>query len=121
MSVHILGPDTGTKDIPIYVPWKNCSLVYAYTVTTVAEGNVNAVGIDLELNAASGSAIGTITVTKNAAVGDVHEVGTITRANAIALDRGDTSRDAVNIEITSAGTTAWQGTLFMYFERDVGY
>ena len=121
LSVHILGPDTGTKDIPIYVPWKNCTLAYAYTVTTVTEGNVNNVGIDLELNAASGSAIGTITVAKNAAVGDLDEIGTITRANARDLNRENTSRDAVNIEITSAGTTAWQGTLFMYFERDVGY
>jgi hypothetical protein len=107
----------GTVDVPVYIPWESCRLVYAYTVTTVAEGNDAAVGIDLELNAASGSAIGTITVTQNAAVGDLHEIGTITEANAENLSALDSARDAINAEITgtvSGGT--WQGMLYLYFE-----
>lgn len=107
----------GTVDVLVYVPWENCRLAYAYTVTTVAEGNDADVGIDLELNAASGSAIGTITVAQNAAVGDIDEIASITEANAENLSATNSARDAINIEITgtvSGGT--WEGMLYMYFE-----
>ena len=107
----------GTCDVPVYIPWENCKLTYAYTVTTVAEGNDGTVGIDLELDAADGSAIGSIAIAQNASVGDIDEIGTITEANAENLSAIISDRDAINIEITgtvSGGT--WEGMLYMYFE-----
>jgi hypothetical protein len=106
----------GTVDVLVYVPWENCQLTYAYTVTTVAEGNDGTLGIDLELNAASGTAIGSIAVAQNASVGDIDEIDAISSAgeNLSALDP---ARDAINIEITgtvSSGT--WEGMLYLYFE-----
>ncbi len=117
ICVHLVGPNTATVDIPVYVPWKECQLTYAYTVTTVAEGNVNAIEIDLELNAASGTEAMTITVAQNASVGDIDEATVTTASAAEHLGRDDTSRDAINIEMASAGATSWQGMLYMYFER----
>lgn len=118
LSIHLVGPDTATTDQAVSIPWKDCRLTYAYTVTTVAEGNQGAVGIDFELDAADGSAIGTITVAQNSAVGDIAEIASIDDAYANNLDRADTSRDAINVEVTCGATTTWQGTLFMYFERN---
>jgi hypothetical protein len=121
LSIHVVSPSSTNDDRAVSIPWKNCTLTYAYTVTTIAEDGTNAVYLDLELNAASGSAMGTITVAQSAPVGDIDEIGTLTRANCIALDRDDAARDAINIEATSAGANTWEGTLFLYFERDVGY
>lgn len=117
LSIHLAALSTSTLDIPVYVPWDSCRLVHAYTVTTVAEGNVNAIEIDLELNAASGTEIMTITVAQNAAVGDLDEATVTTAAAQLNLGRQDTSRDAINIELASAGASSWEGMLFMYFER----
>ena len=117
LSVHLVAPNTATGDVLVYVPWKECQLTHAYTVTTVAEGNVNAIEIDLELNAAGGTEAMTITVAQNASIGDIDEATVTTAAAQVNLGRHDTARDAVNIEIASAGATSWQGTLFMYFER----
>lgn len=118
LQVYLVGPDTATVDIPVYVPWDRVRMTYCYTVTTVAEGDVNDVEIDLELNAASGTEIYTITVAQDSAVGDLDEGTLTTAAAARNLGRHDTARDAVNIEVASAGTTTWQGILFMYFEPD---
>ena len=121
LGVHLIGPQTATTDVLVYIPWKHCRLAYAYTVTTVAEGNVNAVNIDLELNSnAAGQNAMEIDVAQNAAVGDIDEATIITAADCKNLNRDDTSRDAINIELTSAGNTSWQGMLYMYFERDIG-
>ena len=54
LSVHLDGGG-GVVDVPVYIPWKHCKLVYAYTVTTVGEGNNAAVALDFELNAAGGT------------------------------------------------------------------
>jgi hypothetical protein len=121
LSIHIVMAQTGNDDRAVYIPWKNCTLVHAYAVTTVAEGDTNPVYLDLELDAASGSMIGKITIAQDAGVGDVDEIASIERAYVTALDRDDSTRDAINIEATSASTTSWEGTLFMYFERDMGY
>ena len=117
IGVHLVAPSNATADVPVYVPWKECNLVYAYTVTTVAEGNVGAVEIDLELNAASGTEIMTITVAQNAAIGDLDEATFTTLSASKALDREDTARDAVNNEIAGGTSNTWQGMLYMYFER----
>lgn len=117
LAVALTAPSNATADVLVYVPWKECNLVYAYTVTTVAEGNVAAVEIDIELNAASGTEIMTITVAQNAAIGDIDEATFTTETAGRALDRGNTARDAVNIEIAGGTSNTWQGMLYMYFER----
>jgi len=124
LSCYVIGPDTATVDQAIYVPWRNCRLEFAYAVTTKAEGNVNAVALVFELDAASGTEIGGITVAQNSSVGDIDEIsftaGTTAYDARNHLDRGDTSRDAINIQTTSAGTTGWEGMVYMYFVRDDG-
>lgn len=116
LAISLKAPSNATADVPVYIPWKHCKLVYAYTVTTVAEGNVGAVNIDLELNAASGSAMGEIDVAQNAAIGDIDEM-TITGADACEnLSSDDTARDAVNIEIAGGTSNTWVGMLYLYFE-----
>ena len=117
IPVHLVGPSGATADLAVYVPWKDCNLVYAYTVTTVAEGNKGAVEIDLELNAASGTEIMTITVAQNAAVGAVNEASFTTKSAGQALTRSNSSKDAVNIEIAGITDNTWEGMLYMYFER----
>ena len=117
LAVHLVAPSNATGDVLVYIPWDSCRLVYAYTVTTVAEANVAAVEIDLELNAASGTEIMSITVAQAAAIGDIDEATVITAAAQENLGRKDTSRDAINIEIAGGTSTLWQGMLYMYFER----
>ena len=73
--------------------------------------------IDLELNAAGGTEIMTITVAQNAAIGDVDEASYTTESASENLDRTDTAKDAINIEIAGSASTTWQGMLYMYFER----
>jgi len=118
LAVHLVAPSGATGDVPVYVPWKNVRLTYAYTVTTVAEGNQGAVNIDLELNAASGTGMMEIDVAQNAAIGDLDEASVTTASACRNLGRHDTARDAVNVEITGAGSTTWQGMLYLYFESD---
>ena len=77
--------------------------------------------IPTKFTASAGTAIGTITVAQDSAVGDIDELtiasGT-TYTAAGRLDRGNTSRDAINLETTSAGNTSYQGVVYMYFVRD---
>jgi len=119
LAVHLISPAGTTVDIPVYIPWESCKLTYAYTVTTVAEGNDAAVGIDLELDAASGTAIGTVTVAQNASVGDLDEIVFAATPSAAGenLSALISGRDQINLEVTGDNTTAtWQGMLYLYFE-----
>ena len=116
LSIQLAALAAGTAtDTPVYIPWKNCKLAYAYTVTTTAEGDKGAVTCKLELNAASGTEIGTITIAKNAAVGDIDEIVFATESAGEDLHFDVSDRDAINIETDGVATTTWQGTLFMYF------
>jgi hypothetical protein len=116
LTVDLVALSAGTAtDTPIYIPWKNCKLAYAYTVTTVAEGDKGAVTCKLELNAVSGSEIGTVTIAKNAIVGELDEIVFATESYGENLHSDVSDRDAINIETDGVSTTAWQGTLFMYF------
>jgi hypothetical protein len=120
LAVHLRAVGGSTLDLPIYVPWENCCLAYAYVVTTVAEGNKGTVEIDLELNAASGTEIMSIQVAQNAAVGDIDEASFTSGATGEQagqnLNADVAARDAINIELASTAATTWRGTLFMYFE-----
>ena len=116
LSIQLAALAAGTAtDTPVYIPWKNCKLAYAYTVTTTAEGDKGAVTCKLELNAASGTEIGTVTIAKNAAVGDIDEIVFATESAGEDLHFDVSDRDAINIETDGVATTTWQGTLFMYF------
>jgi hypothetical protein len=122
LSVYLKAPTDGTvADQAVYIPWKNCKLMFAYIVTTVAEGNKGAVEVDLELNAASGTEIFSLQVAQNAAIGDIDETtldGYTTESAARNLNSDASDRDAINVEVDGANTTTWEGNLFMYFERD---
>jgi hypothetical protein len=123
LSTYVYGAPSGTTDQIVYIPWRRCRLVYAYAVCTVAEGNQGGVLIDFELNATSGTAIGTITIAANSAVGDVDELTIAAGATYDAagnLDRENTARDAINLEITGAGANTYEGMIYMYFVRDNG-
>ena len=116
----VLGPITCARaaletNIAVYVPWKNCKLVHAYAVTKVAVASAN-YEIDLELNAAAGTEIMTITVaTSGSAIGTIAEATFSDATAGYDLDRDNADRDAINIEI---GGNAGAGTvdIFMYFE-----
>jgi hypothetical protein len=117
LHVHLVA-DTGGAEVnlPVYVPWEKCRLAYAYTVTTVAEGDKGDVDILLELDAADATAIMGITVLKNAAVGDIDEATFSAEASGLNLGADISARDAINISVDSVNTTTWQGSLYMYFE-----
>jgi len=107
-------------NIPVYVPWRSCKLSYAYTVCTTAVDTAGAMEIDLELNAASGTEIMTITVAANAAVGDIDEATFTSQAAGKNLSYDDAARDAINVEVDGSSTGTGQVMLYMYFEPWAG-
>jgi hypothetical protein len=116
LSCHLVNSASAT-DVPIYVPWKRCKPVYAYTVVTEAIDTSGAMEIDLELNAAGGTEFASITVAKSSAVGDIDEA---TMASYPSCDREDTSIDAVNAEIDGGAAASGSVMLYVYFESDRG-
>jgi hypothetical protein len=124
MILHTMLNNADNANVIVYVPWKSCKLVFAYTVVTTA---IDAGGcvLTLELNAAGGSAMYTITVAGSAPVGAIDE-GTKPAsisyetwdANRGQLDRSNTSRDAINIDINGDASPAGTMWLTMYFEHD---
>ena len=126
MILHCMLHNADNENVPVYVPWKSCKLVHAYTTILTAIDAGTGTVLTLELDAAAGSAMYTITVAASAAVGDIDEGTKPTTisyatwdANRGQLDRSNTSRDAINIDINGDGTgdagTMW---LTMYFEHD---
>jgi len=113
ICTQILNVATAT-DYPIYVPWNDCELVYAYALTTVASDNNSDVALKFELNAASGTSLGTMTITKNSSVGTVTDWTAGTR---VRLSADNTSLDAVNIEIDGDASPSGEFMIYMYFEK----
>lgn len=118
LSCHITNTAASTN-VPIYIPWEYCQLDYSYTVTLVANDATGDVEIDLELDAASGTEMHSITIaTSTAAVGVIDE-GTVTTQSACEnLGRHNTSRDAVNVEVDGGATPTGSFMLYMYFISD---
>jgi hypothetical protein len=81
-------------NIPVYVPWRNCQLSYAYAVVTTVVDTAGAMNIDLELNAAGGTAMMNISAT-GATIGTIHEATVTSRSACRHLDSQDSARDAV--------------------------
>lgn len=117
LSVYVPNSASAT-DIPVYVPWNRCQLTYAYTVVNSAIDTAGAMEIDLELNAASGTEMMSITVAANSSVGTIDEA-TVSSASACkGLNYSDTSYDAVNIETDGSASASGGVMLYMYFESD---
>jgi hypothetical protein len=116
LSVHLAALSAGTEtNVLVYVPWKNCKLAYAYTVTTTPEADKGTVAVVLELNVADGTEIGAIEVGKNALAGDLDEMAFTYEYAGENLHSDVSDRDAINISLDGTSTTTWRGTLFMYF------
>lgn len=114
LSVYVPNSSASTN-IPVYIPWKNCELVYAYTVAVGVVDGTGDMEIDLELNAAGGTEMMTITVAASAAIGDIDEA-TVSSADACKnLDRNNSDRDAVNIEVDGSADATGAVMLYMYF------
>jgi hypothetical protein len=111
-------PNANNHNIIAYVPWKNCRLSYCYTVvTTVIDNNSDDMVLTLELNAAAGSTMASITIAKNSAVGTV-DTPTLTAANCRKLDRDDSTRDAINVDVNGDSSASGAVMLYLYFESD---
>jgi hypothetical protein len=74
--------------------------------------------IDLELNAASGTEMMSITVAASAAVGDIDEATVSTPSACANLSRENADRDVVNIEVDGSTTGTGGVMLHMFFESD---
>jgi hypothetical protein len=116
LCVHV--PNSASEtNMPIYVPWKRCQLSHAYSVVSEAIDTAGAMEIDLELNAAGGTEMMSISVAANSSVGDIDEA-TVSSASACkGLSYDDSSYDAVNVEVDGGGGTG-SVNLFLYFESD---
>jgi len=116
----LINNSASETNLPVYVPWKRCKLSYIYGIVTTVIDNTADLEIDFELNAASGTEMMTMTVTKNSAVGTVFEA-TVSNADACKnLSSDNTSRDAVNVEVDGSSTGTGQMMLYMYFEAYAG-
>ncbi len=119
LSLAISNSSAAT-DIPVYIPWKNCELVYAYTVVTTAIDATGGMEVDLELDTAGGTEMMSISIAGSASVGDIDEATISSAAACKNLDRDDADRDAVNVEIDGSADAAGAAMLYMYFES-TGY
>ena len=109
-------------EILIDVPWKNCRMTYCYLSILEPNAVTSAGGaIDVELNAAGGGDLYAITIGASAASGSqIAGVldSTSGAANRKNLDRDDTNRDKINLEVTIGDSNGWDGMLYMYFEPE---
>jgi hypothetical protein len=117
LSCYVLNSASETN-VPIYIPWRNCRLAHAYTVVVGVVDGDGAMEIDLELNAAAGTEMMTITVAASAAVGDIDEATVSTQSACENLSRDNADRDAVNIEVDGSTTGTGGVMLHMFFESN---
>jgi len=116
LMVHLVNSAAETN-VPIYIPWNKCRLMYGYAIVTSAIDGSGAMEIDLELDAADGTAMATVSVTASDAVGTVTELTISDEAACSNLSRADTSRDAINFEIDGSSGAAGEVDVILYFER----
>lgn len=111
---------TADVDLCVKIPWENCRLVYAYANTTMVVATAN-MAITLELDAAGGTSMATITLpTASSAIGDTAEWVVVSAAACKNLGRQDTSRDAINITVTGSDTHEGAADVYMWFEPELG-
>ena len=113
LSIRI--PNSAAEvNIPVYVPWKDVELMYAYTVCTTSIDATGHMEIDLEVNASGGTEIGTAQVAASSSPGDIDEF-TITAGTR--LDYADAGIDAINVEVDGSSTGTGAVQLYLYFEK----
>lgn len=118
----VIGPirvtrTTGDLNIPVRIPWKNCRLAYAYAVTTTVVATENFT-IDFELAEAAGTAMGTVVaLTASSAIGDIAEA-TLVPAACGNLNRDDSARRVINLEVNTHTSAAAAADIYLYFESD---
>ncbi len=116
LSVYV--PNSAAEtNIVVYVPWKSCKLSYAYTTVVAAIDATDAMEIDLELNAAGGTEMMTITVAASSAVGTLDEATVSSQAACEDLSSDNASRDAVVVEVDGSAAADGAVMLYLYFER----
>jgi len=120
ISAYIANSASAT-DLTIPIPWKNCKLVHAESVVCTDLDTDGAMEIDLELNAAGGQEVASISVAADSSVGDVDLATMGTSAAAITaqsnLDRSDTNRQYINVEVDGSTAATGAVNLYLYFER----
>ena len=105
------------SNVPVYVPWDNCQLVHAIAVVTgAAIDGTGAMEIDLELDAASGTEMMTISVAASSAVGDIDEVTISSRAACQNLKNGN----IVMIEVDGSADATGGANIYLFFEPHKG-
>lgn len=100
------------------IPWENQRLVKAVACVTEVIDNVADWEIDLELNAAGGTEMMSISITKNSAVGTIFESTVTTQSACERLGGREGARDAINIESDGSNTPTGTVNLYMIFEPD---
>ena len=100
-------------NIPIKVPWDGCRLAYAYTVVHTAIDTVGAMSIDLEIDAAGGTTIGSVD-TSGATVGTETEITWSDESAGRHLD----SSNKIIAEVDGSTTGTGAVDLWLYFEPD---
>jgi len=109
---------TGETNVPIYCPWDNVKLVYAYTtlLSNNAAGVLDGGDCTLTLKkSAEATTLGTITIANASAVGTVDDVD----LTHIAAARGFNSTDYVTVNVDGhASTTIGLFNIALFFEPD---
>ena len=114
LTINITNSAAAT-DYPIYVPWKDVRLVYAYSVVTTAIDGTGDMAVKFECNAASGTSLGTMTVAASSALGTIDEWTEASTNTRLSYD--DSGIDAVNIDIDGSSTGTGAIQMYLYFER----
>lgn len=117
LHAYISNVVTGEINVLLPIPWESQRLVKAVACVDVAIA-ATALEIDLELNAAGGTEMMTISIAKSSAVGSVHEATVTTQAACERLSAVEGTRDAINVEKEASAGSAGAVNLYMIFEPD---
>jgi hypothetical protein len=117
ISVYVPNSVAETN-ILVPVPWERCQLIHAETNVVTAIDATGAMEIDLELNAAGGTEMMTISVAGSSAVGTI-DTATVSSASACkGLSRSDASYDYINVEVDGSAAAAGAVMLYLFFQSD---
>jgi len=119
LTAHVRNIVSAEVNIPVPVPWENVRLVKAVAVVTEVVDGVANWEIDLELNAAGGTEMMTITITKSSAVGAIFEATTTTESACQGLTSKFATLDAIVIESDGSATPTGAANIFLYFEPEL--
>ena len=115
ISVHV--PNSAAEtNLLVPVPWDNCTLIHAETNVAEEIDATDAMEIDLELNAAGGTEMMSITVAASSAVGTIDTATVTSKSACQGLSRSDTSKDYICVEVDGSAAAAGSVNLFMFFQ-----